>query len=126
MAEDREDHQEGDEKCRERDRKVGADHDRPGQHRPRIGHDRPHAGGHRRDEIDVAVDDQRRRNRGDRKDDERDDRPERIADQKETSSRNAVVKILANKCWQGRNVRAVEHQEHEDGQIEPDDEGEAD
>jgi hypothetical protein len=83
MAKDWEDRQEGDEKGRERNRKVGADYDRPGPASVADWHHRAHAGSHRGDESDIAIDDERGRKGGDRKDDERDDRAQTIADQKE-------------------------------------------
>ena len=84
---------------------------------------RPNAGRHRGDEVDVAVDDERRRHGGEGKDDERDDRPDPVADEEEGQ---AVCggEDVGEELRERRDVDAVEHQEQEDREIQPDDEGE--
>ena len=123
MAKNREDHEERDEKGGERNRKVGADDDRPSQHRARIGQNRAHAGGHRGHEIHLAIDDERWGDGGDRKDEESNDRAQPVADQKERHSVRGG-EDFGEQLRHGRNVGAVEHQENEDREVEPDDQGE--
>ena len=123
MAKDREDHEERDESRGERNRQADPDDDRPRQHRARIGQNRAHADAHRGYEIHLAIDDEGRRGRGNRKDEERDDRAQRVADQQERQTVSGSEDIGEQLRERG-NVGAIEREEDKDRDVEPDDQGE--
>ncbi len=99
------------------------DQQRPGDHLHRVLQDAADAGEHGRDEIDIAVDQQRKGDDRDREHEHGDHRAERIADKREEQA-PAGRENSDDQFMHGRNVQAVEHQEHEDREIDPDDERE--